>query len=192
MFLALLLSASLSYAGGPVPNAPIYIRIDNGWKGLYPLEDDYAEYSFKGAEIKLQDPYHVLLKPSLGMMVTFADKKQFASGNDLLNDHLQWELAYWSKHAARVEPAPRDDLGGMRSDLKVTELRLYNNQGGRISVYLIALATPQGVLVLAISSPGDSSLDPLVKEIVASVKLVHRRLDPDEVKRLSLEERAKQ
>jgi|SRR5215813_14238533 len=190
IFAGLLLCATLSFAGGPVPNVPIYIRIDNGWKGLYAVGDDYAEYSFRGSEVKLQDPYHILLKPSVGMMVTFADKQQFASSNDLLSDHLQWELAYWGKNASRVESAPRDDLSGMRSDLKVTELRLYNSQGARLNVYLIALACPQGVLAFAVS-PADGSIDPQIREIAASFKLVHRRLDADEVKRLSLEERGK-
>ena len=190
VFASLLLSASLSFAGGPVPNVPIYIRTDNGWKGVYGIEDQYAEYSFTGSEVKLQDPYHILLKPSVGMMVAYADKSQFAFSGDLLNDHLQWEVAYWSKRASRVESVPRTDLSGMRSDLRVTELRLYNNQGAKLSVYLIALAFPQGVLSLAIS-PADGSIDPQIREIADSFKVVHRRLDPDEVKQLAAAARAK-
>jgi hypothetical protein len=78
----------------------------------------------------------------------------------------------------------------MRSDLRVTELRLYNNQGAKLSVYLIALAFPQGVLSLAIS-PADGSIDPQIREIADSFKVVHRRLDPDEVKQLAAAARAK-
>jgi hypothetical protein len=188
--LCLFLSAAPSFAALPASSDPIYIRTDNGWKGLCPLDDDYAEYSLQGSEIQLQDAHHVLLKPSVGMMVTFADKSQFASSGDLLSDHAQWELAYWSKHASRVESTLRDDLGGMRSDLRVTEMRLYNNQGTRLTVYLIALASPQGVLALAVSSP-NGNLDPLVKDIAGSFKLVHRKLDPDEVKRRAAEARGK-
>ncbi len=189
--LSFLLLATLSFAAGPVPSDPIYIRIHNGWKGVYGVGDEYAEYSFTGSEIKLQDPYHVLLKPALGLMVTFAGKNQIGAGNDLLGDHLQWELDYWRKHANRVESVPRNDLSGGRDDLRITEIRLYNGQGGQLNVYLIALASKSGVFAMSIS-PVDASVDPQVKEIAASFKLVQRRLDPDEVKRLSLEERAKQ
>jgi hypothetical protein len=192
ILLGLLLAAAPSLAAPP--SDPIYIRLENGWKGLYPLEDDYAEFSLKGSQIQLQDAHHIFLKPaegqkpSVGMMITFADKKQFSAGNDLLSDHAQWELAYWRQHASKVESSNRDDLGGMRSDLRVTEIRLYNNQGARLNVYLVALATSQGVLVMSIS-PADGSIDPLVREIVSSLKLVHQRLNPDEVKRLAAEVR---
>lgn len=190
ILLSLVLSASLSFAAGPVPSDPIYMRIDNGWQGLYGIEDEYAEYSLKG-EVKLQDAHHILLKPPLGLMVTFADKNQIGGGNDLLADHLQWELDYWRKHATKVESAPRNDLSGPRDDLRITEIRLYNGKGERLNVYLIALASNSGVFVMSIS-PVDASIDPLVREIADSFKLVHRRLDPDEIKRLSLELRAKQ
>lgn len=188
---SLLLAATLSFAAGPVPSDPIYIRMANGWKGLYAVEDEYAEYSFTGSEVKLQDSHHVLLKPAVGLMVTFADKSQIGAGDDLLADHLQWELDYWRKHASKVESVPRNDLSGARDDLRITEIRLYNPQGTRLNVYLIALASKNGVFVLSIS-PVDASIDPQVREITDSFKLVHRRLDSDEVKRRSLELRAKQ
>jgi hypothetical protein len=189
IFLSLLLSASLSLAAAPVPSDPIHIKTANGWKGLYAVEDEYAEYSFTGGEVKLQDAHHILLKPSLGLMVTFADKTQLGAGTDLLGDHLQWELDYWRKHANKVESVPRNDLSGARDDLRITEIRLYNGQGGRLNVYLIALASKSGVFAMSIS-PADGSIDAVVKEIAGSFKLVQRRLDPDEVKRVSLEERS--
>jgi hypothetical protein len=191
IFLSLLLSASLSFAAGPVPSDPIYIRMANGWKGLYAVEDEYAEYSFTGSEVKLQDAHHILLKPPLGLMVTFADKSQVGAGDDLLADHLQWELDHWRQRATKVESAPRNDLSGARVDLRITEIRLYNAKGERLNVYLIALASKSGVFVMSIS-PADASIDPMVREIADSFKLVQRRLDPDEVKRRSLELRAKQ
>jgi hypothetical protein len=188
--LTLLSSAVLGFAALVPPNDPVYIRMENGWKGLYPMEDEYAEYTLTGKEIKLQDAHHVLLTPRYGLMVTFADKSQFPPNQDLLAAHEQWELDYWRKHAARVESVPRNDLSGSRNDLKVTEMRLYNNQGDRMSLYLVGLAAKQGVFVLSIS-PADSSIDPVAKEIFDSFKLVQRRLDPEEVKRISLEVRAR-
>ncbi len=190
IFLVLLVVTGLIFAAGPIPPDPLYIKTVDGWKGLYGVEDEYAEYSFKGSEVKLQDPYHVLLKPSLGLAVTFAGRNQIGGGNDLLGDHLQWELDYWRKHANKVESVPRNDLGGGRDDLRITEIRLYDSQGRQLNVYLLALASKSGVFAMSIS-PVDASVDPQVKEIAASFKLVPRRLDPEEVKRLSLEERGK-
>jgi hypothetical protein len=191
IILSLLLSASLSFAAGPVPPDPIYMKTANGWKGFYGIEDEYVEFSFNGSEVKLQDAYHVLLKPSLGLMVTFATKDQIGAGSDLLGDHAKWELEYWRKHASTVESVPRNDLSALRDDLRITEFRLHNGQGGQLNVYMIAMASKNGVFVLSIS-PVNASLDPMVKEIAASFKLVHRPLDAEEVKRRTLEEKAKQ
>jgi hypothetical protein len=186
----LLLSASLSFASGRVPADPIYMKTSDGWKGFYGIEDQYAEYTFTGSEAKLQNAYHVLLKPSLGLMVTFATREQIGPGNDLLGDHLKWELDYWRQHAEKVESLPRNDLSGGRDDLRITEFRLYNGQGGQMNIYMIALASKNGVFVLSIS-PVNASLDPMVKEMAGSFKLVNRALDAEEVKRRTLEERAK-
>jgi hypothetical protein len=175
-----------SFADEAPPTDPIYIRIDNGWKGLYGHNDEYAEFSFKGKEVTLQDAHHILLKQHLGMMVTFADKKEFSQGANLLADHAQWEVNYWSKHASKVESSARNDLSDPGGSLKVTEIRVYNNEGIRMISYLIGLASKEGVFVLSIS-PVDKSVDPLVKEIVNSFKLVHRKLDIEEAKRVSLE-----
>jgi hypothetical protein len=60
-----------------------------------------------------------------------------------------------------------------------------------LNVYLIALASKSGVFAMSLS-PADGSIEPVVKEIADSFHLAHRRLDPDEVKRISLEERGKQ
>jgi hypothetical protein len=49
---------------------------------------------------------------------------------------------------------------------------------------LIGLAAKDGVFVLSVS-PAKKDVDPLVKELVGSFKLVPRNLDAEETKRLS-------
>src|SRR5690242_520273 len=87
LFLCIFLSFGQAFATGPAPSDPLYIRTNNGWKGMFAHGDEYAEYSLNGAEIRLQDPYHILLKQQLGMMVTFADKRRFGASEDLLSAH---------------------------------------------------------------------------------------------------------
>ena len=191
LVLSLLLLGSSAFLAAQTPADPIYIRTANGWKGVYGIDEEYAQYSVKGTEVKLQDAHHLLLNPTVGLAVAFVDRKELNAGNDLLGSHVQWELDYWKKHASKVESLPRNDLSGGRDDLRITEIRLYNNQGERLTMYLIGLAAQQGVFALGVSYPGDASVDSLVTEIASSFKLVHRKLDPDEVKRLSLEVRSK-
>src|SRR5439155_1597854 len=81
------------------------------------------------------------------------------------------------------------DLIGPRKDVKVTEIRVYNDQGAQMSSYLIGLAAKNGVFVLSVS-PAKKDIDPLVKELVSSFKLVPRKLDAEETKRLSSEAKA--
>ena len=142
-----------------------------------------------GNGAKLQDAYHVLLQKGVGMMVSFVDKKKLQNDRDLLSAHAQWEIDYWHQHASRVESDTRDDLIGTRKDLKVTEIRVYNDQGAQMSSYLIGLAAKNGVFVLSVS-PAKKDIEPLVKELVSSFKLVPRNLDAEEVKRLSSEAKA--
>ena len=183
--LCFLMLSVAGLAAGPVPNDPIYIRLEDGWKCVYGQGGVYAEYVLKGAEIRPQDAHHVLLKPGLGMMVTFAAKKEIGGGGDLLGRHAEWELAYWRQRAASVESAQRSDLSGGREDLRVTEITLHNSAGAQMKVYMLALASDEGVFVLSIS-PANAGIDSMVREIAASFKLVNHTLDPDEVKRLSL------
>jgi len=58
-----------------------------------------------------------------------------------------------------------------------------------MSSYLIGLAAKDGVFVLSVS-PAKKDIDPLVKELVSSFKLVPRNLDAEEAKRLSSEAKA--
>jgi hypothetical protein len=119
-------------------------------------------------------------------MVSFVDKR--ASNRDLLSAHSQWEVDYWHQHASRVESNNRAD--NRQEDVKVTEIRVYNDKGAQLSSYLIGLAAKDGVFALSVSSPAKKDIDPLVKELVSSFKLVPRTLDAEETKRLSSEAKA--
>ena len=106
-----------------------------------------------------------------------------------MSAHAQWEIDYWHQHASRVESNIREDLIGPRKDVKVTEIRVYNDRGAKMSSYLIGLAAKDGVFVLSVS-PAKKEVDPLVKELVGSFKLVPRTLDAEEAKRLASEAKA--
>src|SRR6266498_1579201 len=168
------------------PQDPIYVKTSNGWNGAYAHGNEYAEFRVIGNGAKLQDPYHILLQKGVGMMVSFVDKKELQNNTDLLSAHAQWEVNYWHQHASRVESNTREDLTGTRKDVKVTEIRVHNDKGARMSSYLIGLAAKDGVFVLSVS-PAKKDIDPLVKELVSSFKLVPRKLDAEETKRQSLE-----
>jgi hypothetical protein len=171
------------------PEDPIYVKTSSGWTGAYAHGNEYAEFRVIGNGAKLQDAYHILLQKGVGMMVSFVDKKELQNDRDLLSAHAQWELNYWHQHASRVESNIRADLIGTRKDLKVTEIRVYNDKGAQMSSYLIGLAAKDGVFVLSVS-PAKKDVDPLVKELVSSFKLVPRNLDAEETKRLSSEAKA--
>jgi len=171
------------------PKDPIYVKTSNGWNAAYAHGNEYAEFRVIGNGAKLQDAYHVLLQKGVGMMVSFVDKKELQNNGDVLSAHAQWEINYWHQHASRVESNAREDLTGIRKDVKVTEVKVYNDKGAQMSSYLIGLAAKDGVFVLSVS-PAKKDVDPLVKELVNSFKLVPRNLDAEEAKRLSSEAKA--
>jgi hypothetical protein len=171
------------------PEDPIYVKTSNGWNAAYAHGNEYAEFRVIGNGAKLQDAYHILLQKGVGMMVSFVDKKELQNDGDLLSAHAQWEIDYWHQRASRVESNTREDLTGTRKDVKVTEIRVYNDKGAQMSSYLIGLAAKDGVFVLSIS-PAKKDVDPLIKELVSSFKLVPRKLDAEEAKRLSSEAKA--
>src|SRR6266513_4851969 len=171
------------------PEDPIYVKTSNGWNGAYAHGNEYAEFRVIGNGAKLQDPYHILLQKGIGMMVSFVERKELQNDGDLLSAHAQWEVDYWHQHASRVESNNRADLIGTRKDVKVTEIRVYNDQGAQMSSYLIGLAAKDGIFVLSVS-PAKKDVDLLVKELVSSFKLVTRNLDAEETKRLSSEAKA--
>src|SRR6266481_8173651 len=168
------------------PEDPIYVKTSNGWNAAYAHGNEYAEFRIIGNSAKLQDAYHILLQKGVGMMVFFVDKKELQNNRDLLSAHAQWEVNYWHQHASRVESNIREELIGTGKDVKVTEIRVYNDKGAQLSSYLIGLAAKDGVFALSVS-PAKKDVDPLVKEVVSSFKLVPRTLDAEETKRLSSE-----
>src|SRR5258708_11657519 len=169
------------------PKDPISLKTSNGWNAAYAHGNEYAEFRVIGNGAKLQDAYHILLQKGVGMMVSFVDKKELQNDTDLLSAHAQWEINYWHQHASRVESNTREDLTGTRKDLKVTEVKVYNDKGAQLSSYLIGLAAKDGVFALSVSLPAKKGVDPLLKELVSSFKLVPRNLDAEETKRLSTE-----
>jgi hypothetical protein len=171
------------------PKDPIYVKTSNGWNAAYAHGNEYAEFRVIGNGAKLQDAYHVLLQKGVGMMVSFVDKKELQTDGDLLSAHAQWEINYWRQNARKVESNTREDLTGTRTDVKVTEIKVYNDKGAQMSSYLIGLAAKDGVFVLSLS-PAKKDEDPLVKELISSFKLVPRELDAEEAKRLSREAKA--
>ncbi len=186
LLLAGLILLAVKVVQAQAPEDPIYVKTSNGWNGAYAHGNEYAEFRVIGNGAKLQDPYHILLQKNVGMMVSFVDKKELQNDSDVLSAHAQWETNYWHQHASRVESNNRAELIGTRKDVKVTEVKVYNDKGAQMSSYLIGLAAKDGVFVLSVS-PAKKDIDPLVKELVSSFKLVPRTLDAEETKRLSSE-----
>ena len=186
LLLGALILLGVKVVQAQAPEDPIYVKTSNGWNAAYAHGNEYAEFRVIGNGAKLQDPYHILLQKGVGMMLSFVDKKELQNNTDLLSAHAQWEVAHWRQHASRVESNTREDLTGTRKDVKVTEVKVYNDKGAQMSFYLIGLAAKDGVFVLSVS-PANKDIDPLVKELVSSFKLVPRKLDAEETKRLSSE-----
>jgi hypothetical protein len=189
LLLGALILLPVKGAQAETPEDPIYVKTSNGWNAAYAHGNEYAEFRVIGNGAKLQDPYHILLQKGVGMMVAFVEKKELQNDSDLLSAHAQWEVNYWHQHASRVESSVREDLIGTRKDVKVTEITVYNDKGAQLSSYLIGLATKDGVFALSVS-PAKKDVDPLVKELVSSFKLVPRNLDAEEAKKLSSEAKA--
>src|SRR5437016_376606 len=177
---SILLLLSPAFAATALPPDPIYIRVDNGWKGFYAKNDQFVEYLLSGSEVKLQDPYHILLAPRVGLFVDYVSKNEFAGGDsNLLESHSKWVVDYWRKKADSVERKSRDDLSEKRKDLKVTELTIKGKDNPPIKMHVIGLASGDGLFVFSISSP-ETNIDSMVREFVATIKLVHERLDVQE------------
>ena len=145
LLLGALILLPVRYVQAETPEDPIYIKTSNGWNAAYAHGNEYAEFRVIGNGAKLQDPYHILLQKNVGMMVSFVDQKSLRNDRDVLSAHAQWEIDYWHQHSSRVESNNRADLIGTRKDVKVNEVRVYNDKGAQLSSYLIGLAAKDGV-----------------------------------------------
>jgi hypothetical protein len=173
-----------------VPPDPVYVKTSNGWVGLFGRHQEYASYSFAGKQVEIVDPYHIKLDKGLGLMVTFAEKREFSGGPDLLASHVEWESRYWRSNGSTVKSTTRNDLsGGTRADLRITEMQIERAGIKPNTVFVVGLASKEGVFVLSICC--DQSGISWAKEIAPSFKLTHRALDPAEVVRVSKEAIAK-
>src|SRR5205809_6599488 len=189
LLLGVLMLLPVKCVQAQTPEDPIYIKTSNGWNGAYAHGNEYAEFRVIGNGAKLQDPYHILLQKNVGMMVSFVDQKELQNDKDVLSARAQWEIDYWHQHASTVESNNRTDLIGTRKDVKMTEIRVYNDKGAQLSSYMMGLAAKDGVFALSLT-PAKKNIDALVKEMVSSFKLVPRTLDAEETKRLSSETKA--
>jgi hypothetical protein len=180
VFLGIGLGALLA---AEVPPDPVYVKAENGWVGLFGRYDEYASYSFDGKQIEIIDPYHIRLSENLGMIVTFAEKREFSGGVDLLTSHVEWESKYWRSNGSTVKSTTRNDLSGTRADLRITEMQIERAGDKPNTVFVMGLASKEGVFVLSICC--DRSGSSWAKETAPSFKLTHRALDPAEVVRVS-------
>jgi len=169
------LIATAAIAAEPEPEGAAFVRTDDGWTGWLPHDDEYAEYTV-GGDAQPLDATHVQLKPGQGVMLTFADKKDFAKDKNLLEAHRAWELDYWRQQSGKVESRNRDDLAGGRSGLMVTEIHVPGPDGAAITICMVAAAGNNGVFVFAIS-PVTPQDDSMIKKFAASIKVVHHPLD---------------
>jgi hypothetical protein len=169
------LISTAAQAAKPAPSGAAYIRLDAGWQGYFPHQAEYVQYTLDG-DAQPQDAFHVMLKPGMGMMITFADKKQFSAGKNLLEAHREWELGYWRKQVNKLESKNRDDLAGGQSGLMVTEIDMQQPNGPGMRVYMIGAESNDGVFVFSLS-PVEAADDAMVKKLISSIKVEHKPLD---------------
>jgi len=153
--------------------------LENGYRGFFARNNEFLEYSVIGKEVKPQDAYHIQAqaKPFLGIMVAFADKKQFNSGTNMLEAHRHWEMEYWQKQAKKVEAKDRSDLASAKSGVMVTEFSVWGHKPDQfLTMYMVAIPSNDGVYVFSIS-PTKNTTDDFVKSFIGTIKLVNERFD---------------
>jgi hypothetical protein len=159
----------------------MYVRTDSGWLGLFPHGTEYARFPLNGPAVQLQNANSVLVTPNLGLSIEFADKKDL-DGPDLLSAHARWEANYWREHADSLATELRADLAGSRQDVRVTQFTVLSG-GGTLVIYLVGLRSADRVFAFGFS-PAGAGADSVVTQFVRQLELVHRPLDPAEVKRI--------
>jgi hypothetical protein len=160
---------------------PIYMRLDTCWKGYFSSKDQYVEYLLTGSS-KLQDAFHVLVNPGLGLMITFADKTNFESNIPMLEAHKKWEIDYWKKQVKNIIVVDCKDLYEGINNTLVTELEMTSDNPRRtLRSCLIGVAGNDGVFVFAFSSPSTLNHE-LIRRFVKSIKLIDKPLNPIDIK----------
>lgn len=182
-FVALLRPAGVLRSQEP-GSEPTYVRVSSGWLGLLGHGNEYARFPIIGHDVQLQDGYHVMIQPGLGLMITFAEKTDL-TGSDLLSAHVRSEATYWRDHAAKVDTVRRRDLESGRNDVRVTELRLSSPSGDKMIIDMIGLRATDGVFAFGFSPAGTAATDSVVMRFVHTLEVVGRPLTAAEVARLS-------
>jgi hypothetical protein len=179
----LLLFASLLYDGFCqqfVQKDPIYLRTDTCWKGFFPHKDQYVEYLLPGSS-KLQDAYHVMVNPDLGLMIAFADKANFENNVPLLEAHKKWEVDYWKKQVPDVKVVDCKELYKGLTNILVTGMEVTSgNPAKTIINCFIAVSGKDGVYVFNFSGPNKTDQE-LVKRFIRSIKVIDKPLSPNNI-----------
>jgi hypothetical protein len=173
----------LTRAAAQTLEKPVFVRADSGWIGLFGHGSEYARFLVPGRGAQLQDAGRILIRPGLGLSVTFVANAELP-GVDVLRAHAQWEADYWRAQGAKVDAVTRAGLTGIRSGVRVTVLTLRNRAGATMAMYLVAQRTADGVFAYAFS-PANAAGDRMIRQFVRSLAIVARPLTPAEVTRLS-------
>lgn len=163
------------FCQNPQYQDPVYMRTDTCWKGFFPHGDQYVEYLLTGSS-RLQDPYHVLLKPGFGLMITFADKSNFTGNWPMLEAHKNWEVDYWKSQSKTINVKDCSDLCKGFDNIMATELEVTGNSNTTYKTCLVAVAGKDGVYVFAFSSPSELDRD-LIARFVKSIKVIDKPLN---------------
>ena len=186
IFLAiiLLLAPVISSANEFEIGSIMYMKMPYGYKGFVSLDSEYVEYDLHSSSAQMAGGGNVNVSPAIGgINMVFAQQKYFAptSNENLLEAHIKWELDHWRQSASKVESKTRFDLSEGRSGILVTEVDMAGgNPEVRTKMYMIGVAVKDGVVNIALSNSrafvSESSMIKTVKEIVSSIKLVHKTL----------------
>lgn len=182
---ACLLSAGALAATAPAPvSNPTYIRTNNSWLGFWPHGKEHLQFQVTGEQAMRKDAWHFSLRPGLNMMISFVDKNSFLPARarhkrkvDLLKAHLKWQLANMRKEFGKVRSRDRKDLVGRRKDVRATEIIVHGEKRHTMRVYLIGLATRDGVYMFAITPVDKPEDDNYARSLIGSLNLLHRPMD---------------
>jgi hypothetical protein len=163
---------------------PAYIRADTCWKGFFPQNDQFVEFSLNSSA-RFQDAFHIQIKPGFGLMLTYAEKSNLESNLPILEAHRKWETDYWKSQVKNMTIRDCKDLYAGRKDILATELELTgNNPQQIIKLCFIGVAGKEGVFVFSFSPVTKDSYD-FIKAFISSINVSDKRLNlPEESRKL--------